>query len=133
MKKELRNDLILIASLVVVIIASFLAVFLTRKKSNLIAKIYVQNELKYTIDLNKAEDREFEVEGAKGKLLVSIKDHSIGVIEADCPHQDCVHTGFVKESNRPIICAYNQVYIIIEGDSSYDARIDGWKFKRLLF
>ncbi len=125
MKKELRNDLILIASLVVVIIVSFLAVFLTRKKSNLIAKIYVQNELKYTIDLNKAEDREFEVEGAKGKLLVSIKDHSIGVIEADCPHQDCVHTGFVKESNRPIICAYNQVYIIIEGDSSYDARIDG--------
>ena len=125
MKKELRNDLILIASLVVVIIASFLAVFLTRKKSNLIAKIYVQNELKYTIDLNKAEDREFEVEGAKGKLLVSIKDHSIGVIEADCPHQDCVHTGFVKESNRPIICAYNQVYIIIEGDSSYDVRIDG--------
>ena len=124
MKKELRNDLILIASLVVVIIASFLAVFLTRKKSNLIAKIYVQNELKYTIDLNKAEDREFEVEGAKGKLLVSIKDHSIGVIEADCPHQDCVYTGFVKESNRPIICAYNQVYIIIEGDSSYDARID---------
>lgn len=124
MKKELRNDLILIVSLVVVIIASFLTVFLTRKKSNLVAKIYVQNELKYTIDLNKSEDTEFEIEGAKGKLLVSIKDHSIGVIEADCPHQDCVHTGFVKESNRPIICAYNQVYIIIDGDSSYDARID---------
>ena len=60
----------------------------------------------------------------RGVELVSIKDHSIGVIEAECPHQDCVHTGFVKESNRPIICAYNQVYIIIEGDSSYDARID---------
>ena len=124
MKKDLRNDFILIASLVVVIIASFLAVFLTRKKNNLVAKIYVQNELKYTIDLNKQEDTEFIVEGAKGNVTVSIKDHSIGVVEADCPHQDCVHTGFIKESNRPIICVYNQIYIIIEGSSDYDARID---------
>ena len=124
MKKQLRNDLILIGSLIVVILISFLAVFLTRKKTNLIAKIYVQNELRYAIDLKKAEDKEFEVEGAKGKVVVSIKDHAIGVTQADCPHQDCVHTGFVKESNRPIICAYNQVYIIIEGESSYDARIE---------
>ena len=124
MKKQIRNDLILIASLIVVIAISFLAVFLTRKKSNLIAKIYVQNELKYAIDLKKSEDKEFEVEGIKGKITVCIKDHAIGVIEAHCPHQDCVHTGFVKESNRPIICAYNQIYIIIEGESSYDVRID---------
>ena len=124
MKKDLRNDLILIASLVVVIIASFLAVFLTRKKNNLFAKIYVQNELRYTIDLDKQEDSEFIVEGTKGKVTVSIKDHSIGVVEAECPHQDCVHTGYIKETNRPIICAYNQIYIIIEGTSDYDARID---------
>ena len=124
MKKQIRNDLILIFSLVAVIAISFLAVFLTRKKSNLVAKIYVQNELKYAIDLYKSEDQEFEVEGAKGKVTVSIKNHSIGVIEANCPHQDCVHTGYVKESNRPIICAYKQIYIIIEGESSYDVRID---------
>ena len=133
MKKELRNDLILIASLVVVIIASFLAVFLTRKKNNLVAKIYVQNELKYTIDLDKQNDTELLVQGTKGTVIVSIKDHSIGVIEAECPHQDCVHTGYVKESNRPIICAYNQIYIIIEGSSDYDARIDSWKCKKSLF
>ena len=133
MKKDLRNDLILIASLVVVIIASFLAVFLTRKKNNLVAKIYVQNELKYTIDLDKQEDTEFIIQGAKGIVIVAIKNHSIGVVEAECPHQDCVHTGFIKESNRPIICAFNQVYIIIEGTSDYDARIDSWKCKRSLF
>ena len=124
MKKELRNDLILILSLVVVIVASFLAVFLTRKKNNLVAKIYVQNELQYTIDLAHQEDDEFIVQGAKGTVIVAIKDHAIGVVEAECPHQDCVHTGFVSETNRPIICAYNQIYIIVEGSSDYDARID---------
>ena len=123
MKKTLRNDLILIGSLLVVIIASLLAVLLTRNKKNLVAKIYVKDELVQTIDLDKAQDKEFEVHGVKGTLLVVIKNHSIGVVDADCPHQDCVHTGFVSETNHPIICAYNQVYIVIEGDSSYDARI----------
>ena len=123
MKKTFRNDLILIGSILLIIIGGLLATFLTRKKDNLVAKIYVKNELVETIDLSKSIDKEFKVQGAKGELTVSIKDHSIAVIEAECPHQDCVHTGYVKESNRPIICAYNQVYIIIEGDSTYDARI----------
>lgn len=123
MKKTLRNDLILIGSLLTVIIASFLAVLLTKKKNNLVAKIYVKNELIQTIDLTKSEDKEFEIDGAKGKLTIIIKDHAIGVEESNCPHQDCVHMGLVKESNRPIICAYNQVYIVIEGDANYDVSI----------
>lgn len=123
MNKTLRNDLILIGSIILLIIGGLLAVFLTRKKDNLFAKIYVKNELVQEVNLSTEKDHEFEIDGAKGKLTVSIKDHSIGVIEADCPHQDCVHVGYVKETNRPIICAYNQVYIIIEGDSSYDVRI----------
>lgn len=123
MKKTLRNDLILIGILLALILGGLLAVLLTRKKDNLIAKIYVQNELVQTIDLKNENDHEFEINGTKGKLIISIKNHSIGVKEAECPHQDCVDTGYVNETNRPIICAYNQVYIIIEGDSSYDARI----------
>ena len=123
MKKTLRNDLILIGVLLALILGGLLAVLLTRKKDNLIAKIYVQNELVQTIDLNSEKDREFEINGTKGKLIISIKNYSIGVKKAECPHQDCVHTGYVNETNHPIICAYNQVYIIIEGDSSYDARI----------
>jgi hypothetical protein len=123
MKKTLRNDLILIISLVVVLVGSLLAVLLTRKKNNLVAKIYVKDELVQTIDLAKTDNTEFVIHGAKGDLTVSIKDHSIAVIDAECPHQDCVHMGYVKESNRPIICAYNQVYIIIEGNSNYDISI----------
>ena len=123
MKKTLRNDLILIISLAVVLVGSLLAVLLTRKKNNLVAKIYVKDELVQTVDLAKTDNTEFVIHGAKGDLTVSIKDHSIAVIEADCPHQDCVDMGYVKESNRPIICAYNQVYIIIEGNSNYDISI----------
>lgn len=123
MKKTLKNDLILIGILLAVILGGLLAVLLTRKKNNLIAKIYVQEQLIQEVDLNTELDHDFVIQGTKGKLTISIKDHSIGVIEAECPHQDCVHMGYVSETNRPIICAYNQVYIIIEGNSDYDARL----------
>ena len=123
MKKTLKNDLILIGILLAVILGGLIAVLLTRKKNNLIAKIYVQEQLIQEVDLNTELDHDFVIQGAKGKLTISIKDHSIGVIEAECPHQVCVHMGYVSETNRPIICAYNQVYIIIEGNSDYDARL----------
>ena len=45
MKKTLRNDLILIGILLALIIGGLLAVLLTRKKNNLVAKIYVQSQL----------------------------------------------------------------------------------------
>ena len=123
MKKTLRNDLILIISLVVVLVGSLLAVLLTRKKNNLVAKIYVKDELVQTIDLTKTDNTEFVIHGAKGDLTVSIKDHSIAVIDADCPHQDCVHMGYVRNTNQPIICAYNAVSVIIEGTTTNDVVI----------
>ena len=123
MRKTIRNDLVLICSLLVVIVASLLAVFFTQKRKNLVAKIYVKNELVETIDLDKSEDKEFKILGANGELTISIKNHSISVSKSNCPHQDCVHVGYVNETNRPIICAYNQVYIVIEGSSNYDITI----------
>ena len=123
MKKTLRNDLILIGILLALILGGLLAVLLTRKKDNLIAKIYVQEQLIQEVDLNTEPDHDFVIQGAKGKLTISIKDHSIGVKEAECPHQDCVHMGYINTSDRPIICAYNAVTIIVEGESEYDVVI----------
>ena len=123
MRKTLRNDLILIGVLLALILGGLLTVLLTRKKDNLVAKIYVQSQLVQEIDLNTEPDHDFVIEGTKGKLTISIKNHSLRVKEAECPHKDCVHMGYVAETNRPIICAYNQVYIVIEGTLDYDARI----------
>lgn len=46
-----------------------------------------------------------------------------GAIAIVCPHQDCVNMGYVKDSGHPIICAYNEVTIIIEGASSSDVEL----------
>ena len=114
-KKILRNDLILIGSLLLVVAVALTLIFTLRKKQNLIAKIYVQNQVVETIDLSKREDKEYIIHGLYGELQVHTHDGAIAVTKSNCPHQDCVHMGYVSTTNRPIICAYNAVCITING------------------
>ena len=122
-KKTLRNDIILIGSLLLVAVIALIIVLTTRKKENLIAKVSVQNEVVEVIDLSLKEERDYVVQGLHGEVHIHTKDGAIAVIESNCPHQDCVHTGYISETNRPIICAYNGVYIVIEGTSDIDVEI----------
>lgn len=120
-KKTLRNDIVLVASLLLVAIISLILVFSSRQKNMYTAKVYVQNELRLTVDLR--NNNIYEIEGTKGQLKAEVRDGAIAVIESNCPHQDCVKMGFVSTSNKPIICAYNATYIVIEGSATYDVEI----------
>lgn len=122
-KKTLRNDLILVISLLLVAVIAFVVIISTRTKTNLIAKISVQNTVVEVIDLSKKEDKDYDIQGINGHLHVKTHNGAIAVISSNCPHQDCVHMGYVSESNKPIICAYNAVYIIIEGKTVNDVDI----------
>ena len=114
-KKILRNDLILIGSLLIVAILSLVLVLSLRKKNNLQAKVFVQNEVVEVIDLSKKEEQDYYVKVLKTMVHIHPKNGGIAIVESGCPHQDCVNMGYVYETNRPIICAYNAVYIVIEG------------------
>ena len=118
-KKTLRNDLILILSLFLIAAISLVILISTRRKENLVAKIIVNNNVVEVIDLSKKEENNYYIDGLKGTLHVHTHDGAIAVVESNCPHQDCVHMGYVSESGRPIICAYNAVYIVIEGDNTF--------------
>ena len=122
-KKSLRNDIILIVSLLLFAVITLIVVLTTRVKTNLVAKVYVQDQIVETIDLSKKEDADYIVNGLKGQVHIHTHDGGIAITESNCPHQDCVHMGYVKETNRPIICAYNAVYVIIVGQPIYDVEI----------
>lgn len=122
-KKRLRNDLIVIFSLLLVAVVSLVLVLVFRTSKNLVAKVYVQNEVVETIDLSKKEDHEYIIHGLQGDVHVHTHDGKIAVVKSNCPHQDCVKMGYVGETNRPIICAYNAVYITIDGDAINDVEI----------
>ena len=97
-------------------VISLVCVLCFRTKKNLVAKIYVQNEVVETIDLSTKDENDYFIHGLNGDLHVNTHDGAIAVVESNCPHQDCVKMGYVKETNRPIICAYNAVYITIDGN-----------------
>ena len=122
-KKVLRNDLILIGSLLVLAIISLVLVLTLKTKKNLQAKVYVQNEVVEVIDLSKKEEKDYYVQGLKGQVHIHTKNGGIAIVESNCPHQDCVNMGYVYETNRPIIWAYNAVYIVIEGKANFDVEI----------
>lgn len=122
-KKKIRNDLILIGSLLIVAVVALVVIFSTRIKTNLIAKVYVQNKVVEVIDLSKNEENTYEIEGINGKVYVHSKKGAIAVTQSNCPHQDCVHMGYVTASNRPIICAYNAVSVVIVGTATNDVEI----------
>ena len=122
-KKALRNDIILIGSLLLVAVLCLVLLLVNRSRENLMARIYVQDEIVETIDLSKKEDADYYIDGLKGKLHVHTHDGTIAVVESNCPHQDCVRMGYVSESGRPIICAYNAVSILIDGEATNDVEI----------
>ncbi len=122
-KKKLTNDIILIGSLLVLAIVSLVIILTTRNKSNLIATVRVQNQIVLKIDLNKDEGKDFVVDGINGQVHIHVKDGAIAVTESNCPHQDCVRTGYVNQTGKPIICAYNGVSITIEGNSNNDIEV----------
>ena len=66
-KKFLRNDLIVIGSLLLVTIITLVCVFAFRVNKNLIAKIHVQNEVVETIDLSKKEEKDYLIKGINGQ------------------------------------------------------------------
>ena len=115
-KKKLRNDLILVGSLLLVAISALITINIISKNkntSNLIATVSVQNTVVEVIDLSKREDKHYYVEGLHGQVHIHTKDGAIAILESNCPHQDCVHMGYVSDTSHPIICAYNAVYITI--------------------
>ena len=122
-KKKIRNDILLIGSFLIVALIALIFVFTTRKSEHLEAKVYVQNEIVLNIDLSNNEENEYRIQGLKGEVVIATKDGGIAIISSNCPHQDCVKMGYVKETNKPIICTYNAVYIIIEGKANYDVDV----------
>ena len=70
-------------------------------------------------ELSLDSDVEFVIEGDY-KNVITIKDGKAAITESDCPGTDCVHSGWIHEPGRSIVCLPNRVEIRIEGASEVD-------------
>lgn len=113
-----RNDFLAIG--IVAVIAILVSViFWTNvgSKEGGVVSIYKEGALIKEISLD--SDAEFVIEGDY-ENVVTIKDGKAAITKSDCPGADCVHSGWIHEAGRSIVCLPNRVELRIEGTSEVD-------------
>ena len=83
--------------------------------------VVVYQEGKKIQELSLYEDREILIENSYTNKLV-VKQGIAAIVESDCPGMDCVHSGWIKDMGRSLICLPNRVEIRIEGET--EAEVD---------
>ncbi len=122
-----RNDIILIASVVVIALVFVLRNYIINSNTgDLVAKIYYQDNLIETIDLSEAGDevQTFEVEATNGLVVIEYKHNEIRVSEETSNHNLCSIQGWTSSVLQPIICLPNELFIVLESAEGSDSGID---------
>lgn len=57
-------------------------------------------------------------------LTVTAEDGGLRVSEADCPTQDCVHTGAISRSGQSIVCLPARIIIQLTGGQAAPGGVD---------
>ena len=57
-------------------------------------------------------------------LTVTAEDAGLRVSEADCPTQDCVHTGAISRSGQSIVCLPARIIIQLTGGQADPGGVD---------
>lgn len=65
---------------------------------------------------------DYTISDEKGTIVVRVSTEGIGVVEADCPDQSCVHMGLRSHGPQPIVCLPHGLTIRFEkqaGDADF--------------
>ena len=118
--KKRKNDLILLAILVVFAVLIWLFVSITRTEGAY-ARVTVDGEAygEYPLDT----DAEIRIGDDEHYNILVIKDGTAAITEASCPDKLCVHQGSISFDGQSIICLPNKVVVEIVGaeQSAFDA------------
>ncbi len=121
-----KRKVICIIAVLCVVFFSLLGIILVKNSGGgNTACIYSDGKLIKTVDLHSAEEQSFTVNSADGGYnIITVKDGSISVTDADCPDRICVMTAPISDGIQPIVCMPHKLVIRIEtkrGEYSLDS------------
>ena len=118
--KTRKNDVLLVAALLILGGALALFLLLTRQEGG---RVRVQVDGETVMELPLSEDARIVLgEGAHTNTLV-IGDGAARVEEASCPDQVCVRKGAVRYAGESIVCLPHRLVIAVEGGA--ESGVDG--------
>ncbi len=106
-----RNDLILIAVLMILSLMPLVQSFDSGKK---FAVVKVRGVIVREIDLT--ADETFTINAGGGENVIVIRGGAIGVAAADCPDKICVRRGLIGNVGEVIACVPHELLIEIASD-----------------
>ncbi|OAA29721.1 hypothetical protein AT15_01385 [Kosmotoga arenicorallina S304] len=109
MKLVTRNDVIIIALLIVTIL--FISIRAPYRSTE--AEVYVSGKAYMKIDLSK--DATYNIEN---HMTVEVLAGKIRAKESDCPEKLCVKQGWISSPGVPIVCLPNKIVIEIISTTS---------------
>lgn len=94
----------------------------TGDTDHLRAVIFVDGAEVETVDLSQLSREEERIIQANGYTLhLEVRSTGVRVRDADCPTQDCVHTGSITHSGQSIVCLPARVSVQLMGAETTDS------------
>lgn len=128
MKKKLSTNLILTILLILILFFSLLCFLWLRfyqdKSEGYVVHIYQDGKLIHTYSLSDSLPPITITSKDGGFNTISITASGVSVIDADCPHQTCMHQGEICNSLLPITCIPHGLVIELhpnDNPSDFDA------------
>ncbi len=105
-----KRDIILIASILVLALALFLLVELTKEEgARVIVKVDGNEVAEYSLTANGT----YELNG--GSNILVIEDGCAYLTDANCPDKLCVHQGKISKTGEVITCLPNKLTVTVYG------------------
>lgn len=119
--KRLRNDIILICSVIVFTLIILVAITLINKTGS---EVIIEQNTKQVAVLDLNKDQEYNLyNGDKICNTVIIKNGEAYMIYADCKDKICVNHNKISKNNESIICLPNKVIVTVT--NSKNNEVDG--------
>lgn len=113
---KIRNDIILILSLLVVSVIILVCINLFSQKDDLYAVVYHDNDVILTIDFELlSKEKEYVVEGEIGQIIICADKDGVWIKEATCSDLVCIDQGKITNSSQTITCLPNKIVIKLVG------------------
>lgn len=106
------------AAITAVLLLSATSLLYYGQRSGTVANIYLDNNCIRSVNLSTAENETFTVESDWGFNTIRVENGRIHIIDADCPDQICITSGWLSETAIPIVCLPHKLVIRLENKSA---------------
>ena len=109
--KRLRNDIILIAAVILIAAIALVCMLLFNREGKTVS-IYVDGDLygEYSLEV----DEKIEIDSENGHNTLIISEGKAKMIEASCPDLVCVNHKPISDGIERIVCLPNKIVVSID-------------------